>query len=60
MDALAKDIKRQIRTEANSRFLRRIPLFRVENTLPNDVMALLGELDSAEQKAASGRRDRRH
>ena len=49
MDALAKDIRRQIRTEANARFLRRIPLFSVDHSMPADFNQLLEEVDEAER-----------
>jgi hypothetical protein len=57
MDALANNIKRQIRTEANARFLRRIPLFSVDTSLPQDLSNLLNQLDEAE---CSQRRGSRH
>ncbi|MCO5081550.1 MAG: hypothetical protein M9955_07805 [Rhizobiaceae bacterium] len=50
MDALAKDIRRQIGTQANKTFLRRMPLFRVDAGLPEDLSVLLGELDVAEKR----------
>lgn len=50
MDALARDIKRQIRTEANARFLRRIPLFAVEDEIPAKLSELLADLDSTERR----------
>ena len=50
MDALAKDIRRQIGTQTNKTFLRRMPLFRVDAGLPEDFSVLLGELDAAEKR----------
>ncbi len=50
MDALAKDIRRQIGTQANTRFLRRMPLFAVDLGLPEDLNALLGDLEAAERR----------
>lgn len=49
MDALAKNISRQIRTEANARFLRRIPMFAVDHSIPQNLSNLLWELDEAER-----------
>jgi hypothetical protein len=48
MDALAKDLTRQIRTEANARFLKRMPMFSLEHSTPQDMLALLDDLDRAE------------
>ncbi len=48
-DALAKDIRRQIKTQANARFLRRMPLFSVDHATPSDMWQLLDEMDKAEE-----------
>lgn len=49
MDALAKNIRRQIGTEANARFLRRIPMFAVDPSIPQSLSNLLWDLDEAER-----------
>lgn len=54
MDALANDIRRQIGTQANARFLRRMPLFTVHQSLPEDLNALLGDLERAERSQRNG------
>jgi hypothetical protein len=41
-------IRREIRTEANARFLRRMPMFRTDQDLPNDMRDMLARLDHAE------------
>ena len=50
MHALARDIRRQIGTQANTRFLRRMPVFAVDENLPQDLSALLGALERAERQ----------
>ena len=57
MDALAKDIRRQIGTQANARFLRRMPLFAIDQDLPNDLNALLGDLELAERRQRDSSRN---
>lgn len=49
LDALTSNIRRQIRTEENARFLRRIPLFAVEKSLPNELLDLLKALDAEDR-----------
>lgn len=49
---LAATIRRQIGSEANARFLRSMPAFRVDAELPTDLRDMLRELDRAE---AAGR-----
>ena len=49
-DALAKDINRQIGTKVNKAFLQRMPIFTVDYSMPEDLTALLGELDVAERR----------
>jgi hypothetical protein len=56
MDALARDIRRQIGTPANTRFLRRMPVFAVDENLPQDLSALLGALERAERQQRATRR----
>jgi hypothetical protein len=56
MDALARDIRRQIGTQANTRFLRRMPVFAVDENLPQDLSALLGALERAERQQRATRR----
>lgn len=48
MDAVAKDILRQIGTDANTRFLRRMPQFKVEPSMPQRMTQLLNELERLE------------
>lgn len=50
---LPANIRRQIGSEANVRFLRAMPAFRVDAELPTDLRDKLKELDRAE---AAGRR----
>ncbi|MBS9721745.1 hypothetical protein JYU29_13730 [Tianweitania sp. BSSL-BM11] len=41
----AANLRRQIRTEINSRFLHNLPAFKMERTLPDDLEVLLDRLD---------------
>jgi hypothetical protein len=43
-------IRRLIGSEANRSYLRSLPTFRVERTLPADLVALLEQLERAEGK----------
>ena len=43
-------IRRQFGTEANRRYLRDLPIFRVDAKLPPTFDDLLEEIDRAEQK----------
>ena len=43
-------IRRMIGSEANRSYLRSLPTFRVEPTLPADLVALLEQLERAERK----------
>ena len=45
-------IRRQFGTEANRRYLRDLPIFRVDSKLPPTFDDLLEEIDRAEQKRA--------
>ena len=54
-ERLAKDIRRQIGTQANATFLRRMPAFAVNDELPDELTALLGQLDKAERSAGRNR-----
>lgn len=47
--SLAADLRRQIRTPVNARFLSGLPTFKVEQDLPRDLVDLLHEVDRAEQ-----------
>jgi hypothetical protein len=49
-------IRRQLGTEANRRYLRDLPIFRIDTSLPSNLDELLGELDRVEQRRA-GRKD---
>jgi len=42
-------IRREIGTEANARFLRRMPVFRADHDLPDDMREMLVRLDQAER-----------
>lgn len=57
MDALAKNLKQQIRTDINIRFLKRMPVFAVDHAMPQDMLDLLGDLEHAE---LGQRRQSRH
>jgi hypothetical protein len=45
----AANLRRQIRTETNSRFLHNLPLFKADRTLPDDLEDLLDRLDQADR-----------
>ena len=45
----AANLRRQIRTEINGRFLRNLPAFHTERALPDDLEDLLDRLDQVEQ-----------
>lgn len=47
---LSAQIRRQIGTADNKRFLRAMPLFKVDRELPKDLDHLLDELDRAEKR----------
>jgi hypothetical protein len=42
-------IRREIRTETNARFLRRMPMFRADHDLPDEMRDMLTRLDHAER-----------
>jgi hypothetical protein len=42
-------VRRLIGSDANRGYLRSLPTFRVEKTLPSDLMALLEQLERAER-----------
>jgi hypothetical protein len=46
---LAADICRQIRKSANVRYLRALPVFKVEQDLPRDLIELLRDLERSER-----------
>ncbi|HWK67773.1 MAG TPA: hypothetical protein VNS34_22850 [Rhizobiaceae bacterium] len=46
---ISKEIKRQIGQKANTRFLRALPVFRVDDELPKSFHGLLHEIDRAER-----------
>ena len=48
--SLSADLRRQIRTPSNARFLGALPSFKVERDLPNELVELLCEIDHAEQR----------
>lgn len=47
---ISKEIKRQIGQQANTRYLRALPLFRVDNELPQSFHGLLHDIDRAEHR----------
>lgn len=49
--SLSANLRRQIRTPANARFLGALPSFKVERELPRDLADLLQEIDHAEQRS---------
>lgn len=49
-------IRRQIGTEANMRYLRALPEFRVDAELPIDLRRMLGEMERAEARSGRGER----
>jgi hypothetical protein len=42
-------IRREIRTETNGRFLRRLPLFQTDHDVPDDMPEILVRLEQAER-----------
>jgi hypothetical protein len=56
-EMLAEMLRRQIRTGANKRLLRALPVFRVESELSPDLKKMLRRLKREETRAlAKGRR----
>ena len=55
-EQLGTGIRRLIGSGANARYLRALPLFRVERDLPADLRSLLRALDRSERKTATERR----
>ncbi|TIQ38408.1 MAG: hypothetical protein E5X48_00555 [Mesorhizobium sp.] len=53
---LANDIRRQVGTEATKRFLRTLPVFRLEKEMPKRLTDLLDRLDGAEADKTGGAR----
>lgn len=53
---ISKQITRQIGQQANTRYLRALPLFRVDNELPTSFKGLLTEIDRAERSRNRRRR----
>ncbi|MBZ9735139.1 hypothetical protein LB515_22585 [Mesorhizobium sp. CA15] len=49
---LANDIRRQAGSEATKRFLRTLPVFRLEREMPRQLTDLLDRLDGAEAENA--------
>jgi hypothetical protein len=50
-DEVAALIRKELRREANKRFLRRMPAFQAEQDIPEEFRLLLSQLDSAEARA---------
>lgn len=44
----AANLRRQIRTETNARFLRNLPNFKTDRALPDDLEDLLDRLEQVE------------
>ena len=55
-ESLAGDIRRQLSTEATTRFLRTLPAFRTEADIPDHFKELLDRLDGVEGSLAGGDR----
>ncbi|RWA71367.1 hypothetical protein EN836_15730 [Mesorhizobium sp. M1C.F.Ca.ET.193.01.1.1] len=55
---LANDIRRQVGTEATKRFLRTLPVFRLEKEVPKRLTDLLDRLEGAEAERVGGERRR--
>jgi len=47
---LSAEIRRQMGTAANTRFLRALPLFRADPEIPEPFVRLLREIDRAERR----------
>ena len=50
--ALSDLIRKELGSDGNRRLLARIPAFRADADLPERLLALLGELDAAEERGA--------
>jgi hypothetical protein len=57
-ERLPADIRRQLGTEATTRFLRTLPTFRTESDIPDRLRELLDRLDAMEAGTVSGGRRR--
>lgn len=55
-NTLPASIRRQAGTEANMRYLRTLPEFRVDAELPIDLRRKLGEMERAEARPTRGNR----
>ena len=55
-NTLPASIRRQACTEANRRYLRALPEFRVDAELPLDLHRMLGEMERAEARSTRGDR----
>ncbi|TPL37570.1 hypothetical protein [Mesorhizobium sp. B2-4-6] len=53
---LANDIRRQAGSEATKRFLRTLPVFRLEKEMPRQLSDLLDRLGGAEARNVGGGR----
>ena len=49
---LATEIGRRLADDATTRYLRSLPLFRAEPSLPDRFVSLLGQLERSEQDRA--------
>ncbi|MGO4836821.1 hypothetical protein AB4144_31705 [Rhizobiaceae sp. 2RAB30] len=57
---ISTEIRRQIGTADNKRFLRAMPLFKVDSELPDHLDHLLDEIDRAERERGGDRGDDDH
>ncbi len=55
---LSDNLRRQIRTPGNQRFLRGLPSFQIEQELPHDLIDLLRQIDRAEPEHLEKHRQR--
>jgi hypothetical protein len=55
-EQLGDGIRNLIGSEANTRYLRALPLFSVERDLPADLRSLLQAIDGSKPKTATQRR----
>jgi hypothetical protein len=58
-DTLSDEVRRQFGSAGMSRFLRALPLFRIDLRMPDQFQNLLAELDRVETAGSSDRRRER-
>jgi hypothetical protein len=54
-ESICRGIARLLGSEANTRHLRSLPVFRVDHELPADFQLLLRKIDGSEQSPNAGR-----